>query len=75
MWNKPLQTVGISILGILFAGNVFFIRRLVDKIDSLETIAWQLRQDVAILKIVVETRKANDSEIQKRPNFQRLRKF
>lgn len=42
------------LFSIFLAGNAFFIKRLVDKIDSTEAIVWSLRQEVAVLKISIE---------------------
>lgn len=41
--------LGIA-LSILFASNTFFVKRLVDKLDSMELIVWQLRQDIVVLQ-------------------------
>lgn len=42
-------------LGILFAGNLFFLKRLVDKIDDIEKITWALRQQVVVLEATYKT--------------------
>lgn len=39
-----------TLIVVLFGMNIFFVKRLVDKIDSLESTVWQLRSDVAILQ-------------------------
>lgn len=48
------QTFRIEVVGfivsILFAGNVYFIKRLVDKIDSTEQMVVELRIQVAQLQ-------------------------
>lgn len=44
----------MTFISLLFAGNVFFIKRLVDKLESTEAIVWELRQQVAILKITID---------------------
>ena len=51
---KTTMTISGVILSILMAGNVFFVKRLVDQLDSTREIVWQLRQDVVILKIAVD---------------------
>lgn len=38
----------------LMAGNAFFIKRLVDRIDVTNDMMWTLRQDVAIMKIAID---------------------
>ena len=34
-----LLTIGASVIGLLLAGNVFFVKRLVEKIENTEKIA------------------------------------
>lgn len=38
-----------GIISILFAGNIFFVSRLVSKIDSIIDEVWGLRQEVTVL--------------------------
>lgn len=50
-----------GIISFLMMGNLFFIKRLVDRVDAQTDIVWQLRQDVVVLKTVYEeNRKAWD---------------
>lgn len=49
-----LQVMSV-IISLLFAGNIFFIVRLVDKVERAEESTWQLRQDVAIVKVTLDT--------------------
>lgn len=44
-----IELVGL-LVSILFAGNVYFIKRLVDKIDSTEQMVVELRIEVAQLQ-------------------------
>lgn len=78
--NNAAKKATAALLAILFSGNVFFVKRLVDKIDSLETTVWTLRQDVVILSIKLDgisgRKKANDSSIPERdrkPSFRVVR--
>lgn len=48
-----VSTLGV-LLSILFGGNVFFIKRLVDKIDSTEQTVAKLRQSVVVLEILFD---------------------
>lgn len=52
----PKWVVGITttMISVLFAGNVFFVNKLVNKIDATEQIVWQLRQEIAVLKVSVD---------------------
>lgn len=44
-------------IGILVSCNLFFIKRLVDKIESMEVIVWQLRQEVVVLSVKINDKK------------------
>ena len=54
---KWAQTIGGSVIAILFAGNVFFVNRLVQQLDATREIVWNLRQDVVVLSIRLEALK------------------
>lgn len=41
-------------MAILFAGNVFFVARLVEQLDGTREMVWQLRQEVVVLSAKVE---------------------
>lgn len=63
----PLVFSVVSILiSLLFASNVFFIKRLVDKLDNTEQIVWELRQQVAVLKATLEDMTVTYSDCFKR---------
>jgi hypothetical protein len=51
---KWAQTVGGIFISVLFAGNVFFVARLVEQLDATREMVWQLRQEVVILTAKVE---------------------
>lgn len=41
---------GMGVLvSVLFSGNVYFVVRAMNKLESLEQITYQLRQDVAVM--------------------------
>lgn len=43
-----------AILTMLLGGNVFFVKRLVDKIDGIDQRVWEQSQSIAVMKITVE---------------------
>ncbi len=45
--KASIDAVGGIVLSILFAGNVYFIKNLVDKLEQTETSVWQLKVEVA----------------------------
>lgn len=51
--NEKLEFVvwsAISAVGILLSsGNIYFIKHTLDRLDSIEAMVYQIRQDVAIL--------------------------
>lgn len=52
------------IIGALFSGNMFFLKRMVDRLDSVEAIAVHSRQDIAVIQAVQDTqtkRREHDS--------------
>lgn len=51
---KVVLSVGSAVLGILFAGNLFFINRLVTQLDVTSEIVRQLRQEVVVLRLTVD---------------------
>ena len=48
--SDALNLIYTVIIAVLFTGNIYFVKRLVDKLESLEGIVWQLRQDVVVLQ-------------------------
>lgn len=48
-------------IGLLFTGNVYFFKKMSDdvsdRLKSLESITWQVRQDVAVMQASQNTRK------------------
>lgn len=59
-----IEVLGI-ILTILFAGNVYFIKRLVDQIDSTEQMVVELRIQVAQLQLELQNKTNCKHEIRK----------
>jgi hypothetical protein len=60
---KWAQAIGGSIIAILFAGNVFFVARLVEQLDATREQVWALRQDVVVLTARMDgLRKCNYSQ-------------
>jgi hypothetical protein len=43
-----------GIISILFAGNIFFVARLVSKIDGVIDEVWSLRQQITLLNYRVD---------------------
>ncbi len=56
---KGLVTVVISTLmstiGLLAGGYLYFIAKTLDKLESIERIAMQSRQDIAVIQAVQDT--------------------
>lgn len=63
---NDLKSWMIGCIGLLIttlmAGNAFFIKRLVDRIDITNDMMWTLRQDVAIMKIAIDNLKHKKGE-------------
>lgn len=52
---KKINAWIASVLGmLLLSGNIYFVKRLVDRLDEQGTMIWQLRQDVVILKLTID---------------------
>lgn len=52
-------------LGILMAGNVFFVKKLVDKIEITYDLTRDVVQGLAVLEARFDTIMRDDSKIQK----------
>lgn len=50
-----LYTIGAPVLGTLMAGNIYFIKRLVDKIDTTYEMCIETKQGLAILVVTVNS--------------------
>ena len=48
--SLTIEVVMTGALSLLLAGNIFFIVRLVDRLERVEEIVYQLRQGVAVLE-------------------------
>lgn len=44
-----------ALLTIMLGANAFFVKKAFDKIESLEGITYQLRQDVAVMSAISDT--------------------
>jgi hypothetical protein len=51
-----------GLISFLLAGNIYFVKKLVDQVDETTRIVWQLRQDVVVLKLIYEERKKSKGE-------------
>lgn len=54
--KKLIRNVTYSLLTLLVSGNLFFVKRLVDKLEVIEERVWQLRQEVVILSMRVDSK-------------------
>lgn len=45
-----------ALMTLLVSGNMFFIKRLVDRLESVEERVWQLRQEVVIMGMRVDSK-------------------
>ena len=48
------QLTASTLIVVLFAGNIYFIKRLVDKIDSTETAVWLMKEQIAVINSRLE---------------------
>lgn len=48
--NQILWPVISGVVTVLFAGNLYFAKRTIDRLDSIEQLAWSLRQEMAVLR-------------------------
>lgn len=53
--NEAMTTV----VGVLFAGNVYFIKHSLDRLDSIESMVWGLKQEVAVLHATMDSRRVS----------------
>jgi hypothetical protein len=51
-----------GLISFLLAGNVYFVKKLIDQVDETTRIVWQLRQDVVVLKLIYEEHKKSRGE-------------
>lgn len=68
--SKSSLQVTVWIFSVLFAGNIYFVKRLVDQLDNQglrqdksNEVLWQLRQDVTILKIAFDQKQLSCKKI------------
>lgn len=50
-WGSPT-----AICGLLLAGNIFFVSRLVQEFYAMREIVWALRQQVAVIEAKMDNR-------------------
>lgn len=48
--NQILWPVISGVVVVLFSGNLYFAKRTIDRLDSIEQLAWSLRQEMAVLR-------------------------
>jgi hypothetical protein len=53
--TQIVLSVGAFILVSLLSGNLFFVARLIDKLDSLELRYWEQRQEIVRMSGAIET--------------------
>lgn len=49
-FDSLVWTAITSIIAVLFAGNVWFARRTVERLDSIELSVWAMKADIAVLQ-------------------------
>lgn len=52
--KRALAWCATGAVTLLLSGNIFFLKHTFDKIENLEQVVWQLRQDSVILKFTIE---------------------
>ena len=52
--NRILVSSIAFILMTLLAGNIYFVKGLVEKVNSTETIMWELKQQIVVLNLKLE---------------------
>lgn len=55
--KSPTNPILHVVTGLLLSGNIFFIKRLVDQLDSIALGLWEQKAEIAILKISHENLK------------------
>lgn len=46
------------IIGCLFSGNIYFLKHSLDRLDSMESVVWGLKQEIAVLHATMSNRKS-----------------
>lgn len=52
--NQILWPVLSGVIVVLFSGNLYFAKRTIDRLDSIEQLTWSLRQEVAVLRATLQ---------------------
>lgn len=60
VWAAP------TLCGLLLAGNIFFISRLVEEFYGVREIVWQLRQQVAVMQAQMESNRLESARAESR---------
>jgi hypothetical protein len=53
MSNAIMSASGV-VMSLLLAGNIYFVNRIIEKVDKLEETSWGLKQEILVLKITLE---------------------
>jgi hypothetical protein len=53
--NDLIRNFMYGFIALLVSGNMYFIKNLVGKLDNLEERVWQLRQEVVVLSVRIDT--------------------
>lgn len=62
--EDKIWTIICSVVTLLLAGNTYFIKHSLDRLDSIETMVWSLRQEIAVLNATVSRTSHNQSCLQ-----------
>jgi len=54
-----LRNITYAVVTLLVSGNLYFIKKLVDKVDMIESMMWQVRQEVVVLSVRMDNFKKN----------------
>lgn len=52
--NKIPWPIMGAVVGVLFSGNVYFANKTIERLDSLEQVVWNMRQEVAVLRATLQ---------------------
>lgn len=55
MSNNAFDVVKTAVIGLLLAGNIFFMKKFIDKTEAYYDMTRDVRQEVAVLKVMFET--------------------
>lgn len=55
MNKEVFNRVVAAVITLLLSGNIYFVKRQLDRMDSMEMITFSLRQEVAVLSARFDT--------------------